>query len=118
MEMAMDKQSTEWRSRVRRLNDQFRCAGAGRGSLMLTAGVLELGSTFAWAAIAAVKAFNQFTRDNDPYGEHDFGALTVVDERLFFKIDYYSLDLQAHSPDAADPAQTHRVLTIMLASEY
>lgn len=114
----MDKQSTEWRSLVRRLNDQFRCASAGRGSLMLTAGVHELGSTFAWAAITAVKAFNQFTRDNDPYGEHDFGALTVADERLFFKIDYYDLALEGHSPDAADPAQTHRVLTIMLASEY
>lgn len=114
----MDKQSQEWRSRVQRLNDQFRCSGAGRGSLMLTAGIHEMGVAFAWAAIEAVKAFNAFTRDNDPYGEHDFGALTVANERLFFKIDYYDLDLEAHSPDPADPAQTHRVLTVMLASEY
>ena len=114
----MDKQSQDWRSRVRRLNDQFRCYGVGRGSLMLTAGVHEMGATFAWAAIAAVKAFSDFTRDNDPYGEHDFGALTVANERLFFKIDYYDLELAGHSPDTADPAVTHRVLTIMLASEY
>lgn len=114
----MDKQSAEWRAQLRRRNDQFRCAGAGRGSLMLTAGVHEMGSAFAWAAIAAVKAFNAFTRDNDPYGEHDFGAITIADERVFFKIDYYDLTLQAHSPDPADPVVTHRVLTIMLASEY
>lgn len=37
-------------------------------------------------------------------------------ERLFFKLDYHSL--QADSPNAADAAVTHRVLTIMLASEY
>lgn len=114
----MDKQSAEWRAQLRRRNDQFRSAGAGRGSLMLTAGVHERGPAFAWAAISAVKCFNAFTRDNDPFGEHDFGALTVADERLFFKIDYYDLTLQAHSPDPADPAVTHRVLTIMLASEY
>jgi Protein of unknown function (DUF3768) len=85
---------------------------------MLTAGVHGQGATFAWAAIAAVKAFTRFNGDNDPYGEHDFGALDVCDERVLFKIDYYDLTLQAHSPDQANPAITHRVLTIMLASEY
>lgn len=114
----MDKQSQEWRSWVQRINDQFRCKGTGTGSLMVTAGVHALGVIFARAAIEAVRAFDSFTCDNDPYGEHDFGALTVAGERLFFKIDYYDLAVVGHSPDAADVAQTHRVLTIMLASEY
>lgn len=114
----MDKQSVEWRARVRRLNDQFRCFGNGRGSLMLTSGVDSLGLGFVTVTVAAVRAFNSFDRDNDPHGEHDFGAFTLQGHRLFFKIDYYDLDLAGHSPDAADPAQTHRVLTIMLASEY
>lgn len=114
----MDKQSTAHADGVRRLNDQFRCFGAGRGSIMLTSGVDDLGLGFVSAAVAAVRAFSDFDRDNDPHGEHDFGAFTLQGHRLFFKIDYYDLDLEGHSPDAADPAVTHRVLTIMLASEY
>jgi Protein of unknown function (DUF3768) len=113
MEMIMDTQSN-----VRQLNDQWRCFGRGRGSLMLTSGVHNLGLGFVANAVAAVRTFDAFNYDNDPHGEHDFGAFTVADERLFFKIDYYDLDLQGHSPDAADPALTHRILTIMLASEY
>ena len=62
--------------------------------------------------------FDRFDEDNDPYGEHDFGALEVEGERLFFKIDYYDHDLSAHSPDPADPSVTKRLLTIMLADEY
>lgn len=114
----MDKQSQEWREHVQRLNDQFRCKGIGNGALMLTAGVHAQGMIFARNAIEAVRAFASFTCDNDPHDEHDFGALTIAGERLFFKIDYYDLAMVGHSPDAADPAQTHRVLTIMLANEY
>jgi hypothetical protein len=37
---------------------------------------------------------------------------------IFWKIDYFDLKLKWHSPDAANPDVTHRVLTIMLACEY
>jgi hypothetical protein len=59
-----------------------------------------------------------FTNDNDPYGEHDFGAFDVDGARLFWKIDYYDRSLSGGSPDPTDPAVTCRVLTIMLAWEY
>lgn len=114
----MDTQSQEYRAEVRRLNDEFRRFGIGNGSVMLTAGIHETGSKFVEEVIAKVQAFNAFTRDNDPYNEHDFGKFDIDGEPLFFKFEYYSLDLQGHSPNAADPAVTHRVLTIMLASEY
>jgi hypothetical protein len=66
--------------------------------------------------LEAVANFDRFDEDNDPYGEHDFGALEIEGERLFFKIDYYDQSLSAHSPDASEV--TKRVLTIMLAEEY
>ena len=50
--------------------------------------------------------------------EHDFGALEVDGERVFFKLEYYDLTRAMHSEDAADPAKTERVMTIMLSDEY
>jgi Protein of unknown function (DUF3768) len=118
LENVMDKQAVSRRDTIRRLNDQFRRFGLGNGRVTLTLGIHDQGLGFTGDVLDAVRDFVAFDRDNDPYGEHDFGALTVEGQRIFFKIDYYDLSLQAHSPDAADPAVTHRVMTIMLASEY
>lgn len=114
----MEKQSQAWRAQVRQQNDQFRTSGMGRGSLMVTAGIHERGDAFVQSVLAMVRSFSAFDSSNDPYHEHDFGAITLGGERIFFKIDYYDLALAGHSPDPADPTQTHRVLTVMLASEY
>ena len=65
-----------------------------------------------------VQVFEAFTPDNDPYGEHDFGAIRYQGQTIFWKIDYYELDLRMHSPDPSDETVTTRVLTIMLAEEY
>lgn len=106
------------REEIRRLNDRFRELGEGQGSTLISEGIHRKGLAFVAEAMAAVRSFTDFAAGNDPYGEHDFGAFAILGERLFFKIDYYDLDLVAHSPDAADPGKTHRVLTVMLASEY
>ncbi|WP_424991365.1 DUF3768 domain-containing protein [Fluviibacterium sp. S390] len=104
--------------RIRELNDRFRMEGAGTGSVLLTSGVQELGGLFAVTAIKAVRSFTGFTEDNDPWGEHDFGAVEIDGQKIFFKIDYYDPDLQSGSENPANEALTHRVLTIMLAHEY
>lgn len=104
--------------RIRELNDRFRCEGLGRGSIMLTLGIQEKGSEFAVAAIKAVREFDQFSKANDPWGDHDFGALEVEGEKVIFKLDYYDLSLQQGSENPANEGCTHRVLTIMIASEY
>ena len=70
------------------------------------------------AIMAKVQAFNDFNERNDPYGEHDFGTIEHDAQTVFWKIDYYDLDLSMHSPDPADPTVTQRVLTVMLAEEY
>lgn len=102
--------------RIRTLNDRLRRTGQG-GMIVITAGVaaLQICETEVARALAA---FDQFDEDNDPYGEHDFGALDLAGERLFWKIDYYDPSLVEGSVDAADEAHTERVLTLMLASEY
>lgn len=66
----------------------------------------------------AVREFDTFNADNDPYGEHDFGKIEIGGEAIFWKFDYYDLKYIYASPDAADETVTARVLTIMLASEY
>jgi hypothetical protein len=51
----------------------------------------------------------------------DFGTFTMQDvpEKIFWKIDYYAdKSCATGSEHPADPAQTFRVLTIMLASEW
>ena len=85
---------------------------------MVTAGVHALGFVRVLGLIEEVKTYGQFTADNDPHGEHDFGAFEDGGERFFWKIDYYDLSLTVGSPNPADPAVTCRILTLMLASEY
>lgn len=84
----------------------------------MTAGVAALPEADRAAILMAVRSFTAFDPDNDPHGEHDFGAVEVGDVRCFRKIDAYDRDLRFGSPDPADPAVTVRVLTIMLAEEY
>jgi hypothetical protein len=83
-----------------------------------TTAATPIPTTFLTAPLALVRGFDVFTTENDPYGEHDFGSVTIDGTKLFWKIDYYDLSLQYGSNDPSDPAQTARVLTIMLAEEY
>lgn len=102
---------------IRKLNDAFRTTLTG-GTFLITAGVKAMQPTQRSAALILMMSFNTFTEDNDPHGEHDFGALKVGPEKLFWKIDYYAPDMLHGSENPADPTVTKRVLTLMLASEY
>lgn len=103
--------------RIRELNDALRSTFIG-GAVLITAGVAALDAARRKELLAAVRSFDAFSQDNDPRGEHDFGAIDVGGERFFFKIDYYDHSMNWHSPDAADAAVTTRVLTVMRADEY
>jgi Protein of unknown function (DUF3768) len=103
--------------RIRALNDRLRTTGEG-GNVVITRGLAALDAEILRKIMAAVQCFDQFTADNDPYGEHDCAVTDVAGERVMFKIDCYDRALQGHSPDESDPNVTTRVLTIMLASEY
>ncbi|MCH9808448.1 MAG: DUF3768 domain-containing protein [Alphaproteobacteria bacterium] len=102
---------------VGELNDAFRTTFSG-GSVVMTSGVSALPPETKAAVLDKVKAFDAFSPDNDPYGEHDFGSFEHTEQKFFWKIDYYNKAMDAGSEDPSDPAQTTRVLTIMLAEEY
>ena len=95
---------------ITKRNDEFR-----KGySFTITRDIQELPDVLE--VIEEVRRFKDFSEDNDPYGEHDFGSFDWGCEKIFWKIDYYDEALKGWcdplSPDC------HRVLTIMLAEEY
>ena len=102
---------------IRDLNDRFRTTLSG-GRVLMTSGVAALDVETTARVLTAVRTFQAFTEDNDPWGEHDFGAIDVDGNKVFFKIDCLCPTCEMASEDAADPAKTVRVMTIMLASEY
>ena len=65
-----------------------------------------------------VKGFDYFSERNGLFVRHDFGAIKDEGNTVFWKIDYFDLDLINHSPDPSDPHVTRRVLTVMLGEEY
>jgi Protein of unknown function (DUF3768) len=103
--------------RIRVLNDNFRCTLVG-GRVVMTQGVDALPLDTKARVLLAVQSFDEFTADNDPHREHDFGSFEIQGESYFFKIDYFALDMIGGSEDPADPEKTTRVLTIMRADEY
>lgn len=104
-------------SKIAALNDALRCTRQG-GKMLITEGIQALPELVRQAVIKAVRDFKEFNKNNDPYGEHDFGSLAVEGHKIFWKIDYYDKNMEYHSDDPSDPTQTKRVLTIMLAEEY
>ena len=71
-------------AKVLQLNDAFRKSLAG-GTVLMTAGVVALGAETQAAILAAVRAFDAFDADNDPWNEHDFGAIELDGERSGFR---------------------------------
>jgi hypothetical protein len=103
--------------RIQELNDAFRRTFAG-GQVMMTASVDALPDMVKAAALQRVAAFEDFTEDNDPHGEHDFGSFELVGRKFLWKIDCYDKWTEFGSQDPANPEVTTRVLTLMLAEDY
>ena len=102
---------------IRELNDDLRRTMIG-GQVIITNGIEALGLMKVTSILHAVRQFDEFSCADDPFDEHDFGALTWQSHHVFWKIDYYDKQLEFGSPDPADPDVTARVITIMLAAEY
>lgn len=118
---AGDRGGDERTAKVRELNDAFRqrLPRPTKGCrLIVTEGLGSLTIEQFADLLQAVSTYADFSADNDPHGNHDFGTIEQEGVRFFWKIDCYDQWMQFGSPDPSDPAVTTRVLTIMLASEY
>ncbi len=100
------------------LNDLCRKVPGLNGQWLITPGITTLPRAEQKAILGKVTNYTDFTEDNNPYGEREFGSFTHNGKKIFWKIDYYAPDMEHGSEDPADPSQTVRVLTVMLASEY
>lgn len=113
----METNETDRSSLIAEMNDRLRATGRG-GFIVLTSGVKILDDETVERIIKAVRAFSDFTPDNDPHREHDFGVVYVDRHIVFWKIDYYDPSLTQGSDDPASEESTCRVLTVMFREEY
>ena len=109
-------------------NDAFRklaCLGIApdqpiAGRMHVTRSLAEAEDGFMAEAVKATGEFDVFEPENDPDGCHDFGAVDIRGQKVFWKIDLYEADSDfrygAETPDI--PSTTVRVLTIMMASDW
>jgi hypothetical protein len=80
--------------RIAELNDLCRKAMGVAGRVFQTQGIAALPLPDQSAIWEKVELFDSFTEDNDPHGEHDFGAFEHEGQRIFWKIDYYAPDME------------------------
>lgn len=114
-----DNRNTEENAKneIARLNDQLRAFGLG-GDILITQTIQNLSDVTRRKLIKAIQDFDQFDLSNDPYNEHDFGSVELMDETYFFKIDYYNKTLDGGSEDPSNDKITKRVMTILHSREY
>mgnify|MGYP000250566064 CR=1 FL=1 len=105
---------------IANLNDAFRqTMHPMMGQVLITQGVAGLDPVAQRQLLLLVQSFDQFSEDNDPHKEHDFGAFDFDGTRYFWKVDLYDRATKSvYTPDPTNPNLTWRVLTIMEAREY
>ena len=102
---------------IAKLNNDFRKIFIG-GEVLLSAGIAAMSSEDKANIVALVQNFDNFTPDNNPYSENDFGSFDYKGEKILWKIDYYDLNNKYHSEDPSNPYITNRILTIMTVYEF
>ncbi len=104
---------------IAKLNDDLRINGHVRNGRVIAVGSLvQADETLRNKVVAVMREFKDFNDDNDPYGEHDFGAFEVDGEQFMFKIDYFALDEETASEHPEDQASTMRICSVFFARDY
>ena len=122
----VDRDEVQIAAEIAAQNDRFRNTWGADvtvpGQIVMTRGVADLSPAAKAIILQRVQTFDAFNNDNDPYGDHTFGAFEFeIAEHayhIFWKIDLYDTDYAMGSEDPANVAVTRRVLTILHAFEY
>jgi len=69
------------RASIRELNDRLRTKYEG-GRILISCSIQSYGPDFVRRCLHAVSAFDDFSEDNDPHGEHDCALSDYVQDRL------------------------------------
>jgi Protein of unknown function (DUF3768) len=102
---------SETTEQIRAAYDKLRTTGEG-GSMYQTDGFASLPEADRQLAISKIRLFNDFTPENDPHGEHDFGSVKVNGVRIYFKCETHGI-LHMNGK-----VKKQRMMTVMLADEY
>lgn len=121
-----DQQNNDKSKIIAQHNDEFRSNFGNTptttpqipGKYIVTQGILSLDTITQFEIMLKVREFKDFTPNNDPHGEHDFGKFELNLKEILWKVDYYDLDYKYGSEDPSNLNKTRRVLTTMLACEY
>ncbi|WP_237064782.1 DUF3768 domain-containing protein [Loktanella sp. M215] len=87
-------------AKIAEQNDRFRKTWGADvsvpGQIIVTRAVASLSAGAQVQIMRAVQTFDTFTEDNDPYGDHTFGAFEAIEAgetvKLFWKIDLYDTE--------------------------
>ncbi len=121
-----DQEQAEIAALIAEQNDRFRTTWGADfsvpGRVVMTRGLADLSTAAKAIIMQRVQGFDSFAEDNDPYGDHTFGAFEFEIAgnayRIFWKIDLYDSDYSMVSETPSDVTVTRRVLTVLHAHEW
>ncbi|MCG9890946.1 MAG: DUF3768 domain-containing protein, partial [Thermosynechococcaceae cyanobacterium MS004] len=90
-------------TQIAELNDRFRKGDRTLGKTVGSEIFSNHNPAQQLALVRLVRAFDDFTEANDPYGEHDFGSVEFEGDQWFWKIDYYDKSFRFGSENPSDP---------------
>lgn len=110
------------REKIARLNDRCRQGHDRTARIVITRSCLGTFAPDSRAAAIVAQAeilatLRRYEFSETDAAERDRGSFDYRGTTIYFRIDYYDVDLAYGSEDASDPTITRRVLTIMLRED-
>jgi len=111
-----DGAGAEQTRKLRELNVTLR-REMPHGHVIITRAVGQLELATLLEITKAVREFDAFTADDEPWDEHDFGQVIVDGQSYFWKIYAHDPGMASGSTDTTDEAATRRIIRIMTENE-